>query len=339
MSQSSPTIYDVAKTAGVSAMTVSRCLRNHGNVKPETRARVEAAVAQLGYRSHPYVQALMSTIRRNSGAATLANLAYVIPGNDEHWSAQHSPTRESLAAARATAESQGFTLTQIPLADKRLSGARLAKILRARNCQGFIVGPPEASEPLPIWADFPWEDFSAIGIGLSPALPPVLRVATNHYHLMQQILRNLRKTGIQRIGLALSSAADSRVDGLWTAAYLRHQKRNYAGDPIPILELNEHAPSETACNEWLTTHRIEAAIANFIPKSTALEKQALAWIQLYSASIALPNGSRIERDFAELGASAARLLIANLITNERGLPRHSATYLIDAQFRNQSVLS
>jgi LacI family transcriptional regulator len=43
------TIQDVAKRAGVAPITVSRYINNSGYCSPETRARVEAAVAELGY--------------------------------------------------------------------------------------------------------------------------------------------------------------------------------------------------------------------------------------------------------------------------------------------------
>jgi LacI family transcriptional regulator len=43
------TISDVAKLAGVSAMTVSRVLNNSGYVSRQTRSRVEAAIAELAY--------------------------------------------------------------------------------------------------------------------------------------------------------------------------------------------------------------------------------------------------------------------------------------------------
>lgn len=44
-----PTIADVAKLAGVSAGTVSRVLNGAENVRPDTRARVEQAIANLDY--------------------------------------------------------------------------------------------------------------------------------------------------------------------------------------------------------------------------------------------------------------------------------------------------
>lgn len=44
-----PTIYDVAKKAGVSAMTVSRVINGKKDVKPETRDKVLKAIEELGY--------------------------------------------------------------------------------------------------------------------------------------------------------------------------------------------------------------------------------------------------------------------------------------------------
>jgi len=44
------TIADVANQAGVTKTTVSRVLNNKGEISPETRARVLAAVERLGYR-------------------------------------------------------------------------------------------------------------------------------------------------------------------------------------------------------------------------------------------------------------------------------------------------
>ncbi|WP_189265255.1 LacI family DNA-binding transcriptional regulator [Streptomyces fuscichromogenes] len=54
------TIQDVAKAAGVSAMTVSNVINGHPNVRPATRERVLEAVDRLGYR----VNVAARTLRR-----------------------------------------------------------------------------------------------------------------------------------------------------------------------------------------------------------------------------------------------------------------------------------
>lgn len=52
------TITDVAEHAGVSIKTVSRVLNREPNVSPETRKRVEQAIASLRYAPNPYARGL-----------------------------------------------------------------------------------------------------------------------------------------------------------------------------------------------------------------------------------------------------------------------------------------
>ena len=57
-------MHDVARAAGVSHQTVSRVLNDHPNVRAETRERVQAAIAALGYRRNSAARALVT---RRSG--------------------------------------------------------------------------------------------------------------------------------------------------------------------------------------------------------------------------------------------------------------------------------
>ena len=52
------TIYDIAKKANVSIATVSRVLNDQPRVADETRARVLAVAAELGYQPHTFAQSL-----------------------------------------------------------------------------------------------------------------------------------------------------------------------------------------------------------------------------------------------------------------------------------------
>jgi DNA-binding LacI/PurR family transcriptional regulator len=60
-------IFDVARLAGVSHQTVSRVLNDLPNVRPTTRARVEAAIAQLHYSPSPAARALVTRRSRTIG--------------------------------------------------------------------------------------------------------------------------------------------------------------------------------------------------------------------------------------------------------------------------------
>lgn len=71
----SPTMRDVAARAGVSPMTVSRTLRGDSSVLPETRAKVEHAVATLRYRRNETARSLR--LGRSTGliGVVMTNLA------------------------------------------------------------------------------------------------------------------------------------------------------------------------------------------------------------------------------------------------------------------------
>ncbi|WP_335979179.1 MULTISPECIES: LacI family DNA-binding transcriptional regulator [Streptomycetaceae] len=55
-----PTMADVAQLAGVSHQTVSRVLSNHPNVRETTRADVQRAIEELGYRRNSSARALVT---------------------------------------------------------------------------------------------------------------------------------------------------------------------------------------------------------------------------------------------------------------------------------------
>jgi len=67
------TIRDVARLAGVAPITVSRVLNNSGYVKPETRARVERAAAELHYVPNMLAHSFRSN-RTNTLALVLTDI-------------------------------------------------------------------------------------------------------------------------------------------------------------------------------------------------------------------------------------------------------------------------
>lgn len=87
------TMGDVAEKAGVSKITVSRVLRSPDKVKPETRERVRAAIAELGYvpdeaagglssRRSRIVGAVISTLAGSTFASTVDGLGARLRQND-----------------------------------------------------------------------------------------------------------------------------------------------------------------------------------------------------------------------------------------------------------------
>jgi DNA-binding LacI/PurR family transcriptional regulator len=92
---------DVAAVAGVSGQTVSRVVNDSPRVDPATRARVEAAMAQLGYRPHRAARALR-TGRTQTLGLLVSTLATV--GNSR-----------MLQAVADAAAARGYALTVVTL--------------------------------------------------------------------------------------------------------------------------------------------------------------------------------------------------------------------------------
>jgi LacI family transcriptional regulator len=88
-----PTIYDVARAAGVSIASVSRVLNGRRNPRPETAARVQRAVAELGFVPDSAARALSVRLkevvgvvmRRPLSAGSMVPSPWVPAGSAGAW--------------------------------------------------------------------------------------------------------------------------------------------------------------------------------------------------------------------------------------------------------------
>src|SRR6185437_11941887 len=128
-SQSAPTLSAVADLAGVSSITVSRVLRLPQKVAPETRARVEAAMRQLGYVPNQIAGALAGARTKSVGVLvpTIANSIFA----------------DTVQGLSDELEPLGYTVL---LAQTRYDAARedrvLAALLSRRPEAIIMVGSP-----------------------------------------------------------------------------------------------------------------------------------------------------------------------------------------------------
>ncbi len=72
------TLKDVARHAGVSPKTVSRVVNNQSEISPATRARVQAAIQELGYRPNILARSLVNQ-RSNTIAVVASGIEYFGP--------------------------------------------------------------------------------------------------------------------------------------------------------------------------------------------------------------------------------------------------------------------
>ncbi|MCF6385342.1 LacI family DNA-binding transcriptional regulator [Mycobacterium sp. MBM] len=98
-----PVMADVARLAGVSHQTVSRVINGSPSIRPATKARVEQAISELGYRPNTAARALVTRRSRIIG----------IVGTNDALYGPSSIQRSVEEAARAA----GYFSSMVPLAD------------------------------------------------------------------------------------------------------------------------------------------------------------------------------------------------------------------------------
>ncbi|MET9221879.1 LacI family DNA-binding transcriptional regulator [Streptomyces sp. NPDC003300] len=122
-----PGMADVARVAGVSAQTVSRALAGHPNVQDTTRAKVLAAVDQLGYRRNNAARMLSSGRSRTIGVVTLQTSFYsrtaLTLGIER--AAQEAGYAVSTATT-ASLDTSAIESSMLRLADQHVEGVVLA---------------------------------------------------------------------------------------------------------------------------------------------------------------------------------------------------------------------
>ncbi|ACZ29439.1 transcriptional regulator, LacI family [Xylanimonas cellulosilytica DSM 15894] len=124
-----PAMADVAARAGVSHQTVSRVLNAHPSVRPETRERVLAAIAELGYR-------------RNSAARALVTARTTTVGLLTSGSAHFGPASTVLATEAALRQEGYFVSTSSPDSYDPAAAAAALERLVDQGVEGIVAVCP-----------------------------------------------------------------------------------------------------------------------------------------------------------------------------------------------------
>jgi LacI family transcriptional regulator len=125
------TINDVAKLAGVSAMTVSRVINNSGYISRETRSRVEAAIAELAYVPNAVGRQLRSK-RTKMLALVLSDIM--------------NPFFTTIArGVEDVARAQGFSVMFCNTDESEAEEAKYLLMLVQRQVDGVLLVPASTS--------------------------------------------------------------------------------------------------------------------------------------------------------------------------------------------------
>ena len=261
------TIRDVARRAQVSIASVSRALNGLGNVRQETRDRVIAAAAELGYVPHAGARSL-SLARAHAVGVVLPDL------HGEFFS-------EFVRGMDREASRRGYVLLLSNIHDESEQAANALRAMRGR-VDGLIVMAPHLSAAM-------------LRAALPPALPSLFingpeeiddrpTVRLDNVAAMDAMVAHLAEGGRRRIvhiaGPEDNEDARERVQG-YRAAMARH-----APDVAPVVlagDFSEEAGDAAA----------RAILANGIPCDAvfaANDMMALGCLQtLRNAGIDVPG--------------------------------------------------
>jgi LacI family transcriptional regulator len=296
-----PTIYDVARAAGVAPSTVSRAFARPGRVNFETAERIRQVAAGLGYRANPLARAL-PTGRTSMIALVIADVANPF-------------YNEIIRGAQDAATEAGYTTL---LADAQESGAveREALDRAMPSVDGIVLATSRMSD-------------SAIRmtakqrpvIVLNRAVTDVPSVVTDNPHGIRRAVEHLAGLGHQRITYVAGPEA-SWADGMrWrslreAAAELELQARRI-GPYAPTVAGGVEAAADLArqpttavitYNDLVAIGLIRALTARGarIPRDVSV----VGFDNIFAAELVTPALTTVAAPLHAMGLTAVRNLLA-----------------------------
>ncbi|MFA6289359.1 MAG: LacI family DNA-binding transcriptional regulator [Opitutaceae bacterium] len=325
-------IAKVALEAGVAKSTASLALRGSSRVEPETAARVMAVALRLGYRSDPRVGSLMARIRRAKAITYRERLAFVWLAASRQERAQDRFSSLVYAGAKQRTEDVGCALEEFLLDEEGMTSARLEKILVTRGITGVVFSSPVHAIKAAVRWD--WSHFASVLIGSSEFEPELHRVAENHYHNMWMAVDGLRAAGCRRPVVAMFEPHHRRHHGVHRAAFME----NHPMEPKRALEMLRFGfpKLKKDASAWLAKTKADGLVFGMNPPD-----EMIGWLRTLPQLKQIVTLDAPKKGVAcmrvapgLLAASAVDMVMAQLHRNERGLPEHPTTLLLDGVWWN-----
>jgi DNA-binding LacI/PurR family transcriptional regulator len=218
MSNSHPTLRDVARLAGVSHQTVSRVINGSEDVLPETRATVEAAIEQLGYRPN--------AIARSMARGQTHTLACISPNLTDYTFAS------VIEGAEVEARQHDYFMLSSSATDPKAFQALVDELVGHRRVDGLIVINPYSDDR---FLHIP-ENFPVVFVGARSHEKEICSVSLDDEKVAYEAARHLISLGHTNIALVTGpmeeDCSQDRAEGYRRAL----QEAGIAYDESKVLE-------------------------------------------------------------------------------------------------------
>jgi LacI family transcriptional regulator len=323
------TMDQIARKLNLDQSTVSLALRNSPRVSASTKERVRAAANQMGYKTNPFVAALMRMRRSRSKAPQVPVVAWISCWDTpDRWMAVPS-FKAFHAGARERLQASGFRLEQFWLDYKTMTPSRLSSILWNRGISGLIIAPvPNDRSTL----DLDWEKFSSVSIGPSLHSPELDNVQSATYDTITQAFARCSELGYSRVGLALNNDELNRFNKRFLASYLVNCPA--VGNQRKLEIFTETLGSSSgvkAFKTWLRRNQPDVVVTlsrhcgqscRQLIRAEGLKVPQDIGIVILSCHARDDQFSGIYQFPELMGAQAAEILVRKVLMNEVGIPEH-----------------
>lgn len=315
---------DLARLARVSHTTVSLALRGHPSIPAETRQHILNLAERHHYRPDPALAALNAYRIHRATPSFHGLLAWLtcFP-SPTGWRGMIQAEGYFLGA-REKAERLGYRLEEIWAAEPGLTSKRLTQILLARGVQGLIVAPlPQAHGEIPL----EWKHFSAAVLGYSLERPHLHVVMNHQFRNMKQLVHQLGSIGYRRIGFAMPSVKDERVDHNYLSGYWIAQQSLPAGS-AQLRPLLAETFDQVSFIRWFRRQRPDAVVVSASDAYAVidwLKQEGLRVPADMAVAVAsVPFGDKvisgIDENVRMVGAMAVDTVVGMIHRNEFGVP-------------------
>jgi len=177
------TIRDVAAYAGVSHQTVSRVINQIERVSPETRAKVEAAIEELGYS--------LNAVARSMARGRTCMVACISPNLTDFTFAS------IIEAAETEARNHDYFLVSSSAPDEDSFSELTNQLIRSRRVEGLMVINPYADDRHKLLVD----NFPTVFVGSRPREEAVSSVALDDISVSREATEYLIELGHRQIAM------------------------------------------------------------------------------------------------------------------------------------------
>lgn len=244
------TLADVAEHSGVSKMTVSRVVAEIQCVKEETRKRVKASIAALGYKADPMLRSLAAYRSRTpSGKPSRyrSTLAYLDFDVDEY-------SLEMFEKANRAASELGYEFKYFKFPAGEEKQHKLSRQLWMQGIRGLLFGPAQYERKI---GGFQPDLFSMVGIGAFHHSPAIDSVCSDYFQALYLAASQCQRQGARRIALCIPSDREAYTGHRWIGAYHAFCQHNNVPPiqcPIPDRLLNRQFVA------WARREKVDAII-------------------------------------------------------------------------------